>query len=284
MFERKWLRLRYRLQGLIAERPRRISFLHIPKCRGTTVFQHFKSNIGSSRSGRIARFDSMQFAEFSEPALAQVRRARFVSGHFGWNALAASGDDAFRFTVLREPFDRLASLYRFSRLKQDAESEVFAAVFEAAKQRSFADFCLSPEPALKSMINNAMARALAEDYFPFEAADPARTLRTAIDHIDQLDLVIDLPHLSAALPRLAKLTGTKLVGAAHWENRTPLAHVDMMSREEFESDDALMKVTALDRAIYHYAFSPLVKDNAPAAANDRTIQEDGANTGRASYF
>lgn len=271
MLERKWLRMRYRVQGLLGEQPRRTSFLHIPKCGGTTVFQHFKSNIGGGRSGRIARFDSMQFAEFAEPAMAQVRRARFVSGHFGWNALTASGEDAFRFTVLREPYERLVSLYRFSRLKQDAESDVFAAVFEAAKQRSFGDFCLSPEPELKSMIENAMARALAEDYFPYESADPARTLRAAIDHIDQLDLVIDLPRLNQALPRLAKLTGTKLTSATHWDNRTPPERVDLLSREEFESDEALMKTIALDRSVYRYAFSPLVRDETPLAANDRFV-------------
>ncbi|MEQ1819514.1 MAG: sulfotransferase family 2 domain-containing protein [Terricaulis sp.] len=267
MLERKWLRLRYRLKSLAGESPRRVAFLHIPKCGGTTVFQHFKSNIGGGRSGRIVRFDSAQFAEFSAPALEDVRRAQFVSGHFGWNATAASGDDAFRFTVLRDPFERLVSLYRFSRLKENAESAVFEAVFEAAKQRSFGDFCLSPEPELKSMIQDAMTRALADDYFPYQDADPVRTLRAAIDHIHQLDLVIDLRNLNAAMPKLAEITGTRLASRPIWENRTPSEQIPMLSWAEFESDNALMNVIGLDRMLYRYAFSPFSPEYQPFAAD-----------------
>lgn len=269
MLERKWLRLRYRLKSLVGESPRRVAFLHIPKCGGTTIFQHFKSNIGGSRSGRIARFDAMQFAEFSAPALDEARRAQFVSGHFGWNAMAASGDDAFRFTVLRDPYERLVSLYRFSRLKQKAESAVFEAVFEAAKQRSFGDFCLSPEPELKSMIRDAMTRALAHDYFPYQDADPSRTLRAAIDHIDQLDMVIDLRNLNAVLPKLAEITGTKLASNLAWENRTPAQPVSLLSWAEFESDSALMSVIGLDRMLYRYAFSPFSSEAQLAEPTDR---------------
>lgn len=268
MLKRKWLRLRYQLKTFAGATPRRIVFLHIPKCGGTTVFQHFKTNIGGGRSGRIARFDSMQFSKFSTPALDDVQRAQFVSGHFGWRAMEASGADAFRFTVLRDPFERLVSLYRFSRLKREAESQVFSAVFEAAKQRSFGDFCLSSEPELKSMIDNAMVRAMADDYYPFQRADPARTLRAAVDHIDLLDLVIDLPNLNAALPQLAKITGTQLVNRMSWENRTPSERVSLISRAEFESDDALARVIALDRSLYRYAFSPVAPLTAPPAAND----------------
>jgi len=263
MLERKWLRLRYQLKSLAGDRPRRVAFLHIPKCGGTTVFQHFKSNIGGGKSGRIARFDSMQFAKFSAPELEDARRAQFVSGHFGWNAMAASGDDAFRFTVLRDPFERLVSLYRFSRLKQNAESAVFEAVFEAAKERSFGDFCLSPEPELKSMIRDAMTRALAEDYFPYQEADPARTLRAAVNHIDQMDVVIDLRKLSAALPKLAEITGTKLTNNLAWENRTPPEQVSILSWAEFESDNALMSTIGLDRMLYRHAFSPFSQENEP---------------------
>ena len=268
MLERKWLRLRYQLKSLAGERPRRVAFLHIPKCGGTTIFQHFKSNIGGGRSGRIVRFDSMQFAEFSAPALDDARRAQFVSGHFGWNAMTASGDDAFRFTVLRDPYERLVSLYRFSRLRQKAESAVFEAVFEAAKQRSFGDFCLSPEPELKSMIRDAMTRALADDYFPYQDADPARTLRAAIDHIDQLDLVIDLRNLNAALPKLAEITGTKLTSNLAWENRTPTQPVSILSWAEFEGDNALMETIGLDRMLYRYAFSPFSPADQPFEARD----------------
>ena len=38
MLERKWLRLRYRMKSIVGRAPKRVAFLHIPKCGGTTVF------------------------------------------------------------------------------------------------------------------------------------------------------------------------------------------------------------------------------------------------------
>ncbi len=268
MLERKWLRFRYRINCIVGRQPKRVAFLHIPKCGGTTVFQHFKTNIGGGRSGRIAQFDSMNFAKLDAKALERSRRARFVSGHFGWTALSAAGADAFRFTVLREPFDRLVSLYKFSRTKQHSDNPIFSAVFEAAKQRSFGDFCLSTEPELKALIDNAMTRALADDYYPHSSAEPRHVLRAAKEHVDQLDLVVDLADLDDTLPLLANITGTKLARQRQWQNRTPAAPVQVLPREDFESDAGLMSVIAQDCMLYRYAFPDRAKTSTLFVAND----------------
>lgn len=256
MLERLWLRLRYRMQALTGRTPPRAVYLHIPKCGGTTIFRHFKDNIGNGRSGRIAHFDSRSFAVSEQEALRASSEAQFVSGHFGWNALSATRKDAFCFTVLREPFARLVSLYRFARLTPQTTHPLFIATFDAAKQRSFGDFCLSAEPEIRAMIDNAMTRALAEDYYPYQPLDANRALRTAIEHLSELDVVIDLPQLNDALPHLAAFTGTKLTRGPHWRNPTPPGRASVISREEFESDAALMQLIAQDRVLYRHAFAP----------------------------
>ncbi len=267
MLERKWLRLRYRLKNIIGPTPKRVAFLHIPKCGGTTVFQHFKTNIGGGRSGKIAQFDSVGFTRLNAHDLESARHAQFVSGHFGWTALTTTGADAFRFTVLREPFDRLVSLYKFSRTKQHSDKPLFSAVFEAAKQRSFEDFCLSKEPELKTLIDNAMTRALADDYYPYVCSQPRDVLHWAKQHVDQLDLVIDLGDLDKTLPMLAEITGTKLTRKRQWQNKTPDAPVKILSRKEFERDESLMRVIEQDCRLYSHVFPDRAKTS--VVANDR---------------
>lgn len=254
MLERQWLRLRYRVQGFSGATPPRAVYLHIPKCGGTTIFQHFKCNLGNSRSGRIAHFDSLSFASAEEEAIQSARKAQFVSGHFGWGALSRVAHGAFCFTVLREPFARLVSLYRFARLTPHTAHPLFVDLFDAAKQRRFGDFCLSTEPAVRAMIDNAMTRALAEDYYPYAARDPGQLLSLAIGHLDQLDAVIDLRQLDDALPHLAALTQTRLTRGSQHRNVTPAGRAPVLSREEFDSDRALMRRIAHDRVLYRHAF------------------------------
>lgn len=254
MLQRKWLRFRYRVRRLVGEKPPRVAFLHIPKCGGTTIYRHFKTNLGGGRSNQIAHFDSLRFATFDASALDRARRAQFVMGHYGWNALSVVGEDAFRLTVLREPFARLKSLYRYSRAKQSSDHRLFAPLLEAAKQRDFGDFCLSPEPELRPLLDNAMTRTLAHDYYPLGNWDRERATRDALAHLDALDLVVDLNNLDAVLPRLADLTDTKLVHGQLRENATPAVKAELISSAEFESDARLMNLIAQDRVVYRHAF------------------------------
>ncbi len=255
MLQRKWLRLRYRMKQLLGEAPPRVAFLHIPKCGGTTIYRHFKTNLGGRRSHKIAHFNSLEFAAFDNEAIEQVRRAPVVMGHYGWSALSAIGEGVIRITVLREPFERLKSLYLYSRAKPSSDDPLFAPLLDAAKERSFGDFCLSPEPALRLLLDNVTTRTLAHDYYPLRPWDRERAAQDAIAHLDALDLIVELSELDAALPRIAALTGTKLVRSQLRQNITPPIQAEVISRAEFESDERLMSLIAQDRVVYHHAFA-----------------------------
>lgn len=254
MLEKKWLRLRYRARTFLGAVPPRVALLHIQKCGGTTIFRHFKDNLGASRSGMIAHFDWLDFGRFDANDLSRARNAKFVSGHFGWNALEAVGADAFRFTILREPFARLRSLYLFHRLKPRPDHPVLSLLAEAAQQRSFGDFCLSGEAELRPLIDNAMTRALAEDYDGVRPFNRARALKLAVEHLDQLNCVVKLSDLDEFLPVLAAFTGTIIPRKLGRQNQTAQMRVDVLSRSEFESDERLASLIAQDCLLYEHAF------------------------------
>lgn len=253
MLERRWLRLRYCLRELAGCAPQRVAFLHIPKCGGTTIFRHFKTNLGSGRSAKIVHLNSMELATLEDGEVRRAQRAPFVFGHIGWNTLSTIGDGAFRFTVLREPLERLTSLYRYARTKAKPDRPVFAGLLELAKQRSFGDFCLSQEPEVKALIDNAMTRTIADDYYPLRPWNRRDAVATATEHLAALDLVLDLNDLDTSLPRLAALTGTRMARKQTRSNQTPPAAVELMSRAEFESDAALRSLIACDSVLYRRA-------------------------------
>ena len=261
MLERKWLRLRYRLGGLMGPRPKRVFFLHIPKCGGTSVHRHFKNNVGNGRSGRVALLNSLSGDLANQGKLEAAARAHYVSGHCGWNAAQAAGADAFRFTLLRDPFERLASLYLYARERHRADHRVFEKLFKAAKHHSFADFCLSDDPELRALIDNAQVRTLAHDYFPYRAADAA-TLKVALHHLDALDFVADAQDLDAVFPALAELTGTFLPRQPIRLNETQSTQALGLTRQDFMADRRLHALIAWDLGLY----DRVRRQSAPALA------------------
>lgn len=251
MWERMLLRLRFRFREATGRRPPRVVFLHIPKSGGSTLNRHFKWNIGNGRSGRLASLDSMTGCDAA--AIARAQRARFVSGHFGWKSLKAVDRDAFRFTVLRDPYERLKSLYRFSRSRPPSLHPVFERVFEAARREPFEAFCLSEEPDVRALVDNAQARALAGDFYPFVSGDSDAIGVSARRHLDALDLVLDQADLDAGMPLLALRTDTRLTNEQLWLNRTPEVRVGaMIDRHAFIRDRRLFARIAQDFELYEH--------------------------------
>lgn len=254
MLERKLLRLRYRLKCLIGDQPRRVVFMHIPKCGGTSVHRHFKTNFGNSRSGKIAMLDSMEGVLQKPAVIENARAAQYVSGHFGWNALEAIGQDAFRFTIVREPFERLKSLYLYSRTRTHTDHRILAKMFAAAKAMDFGSFCLTSDPELRALIDNAQTRTLAHDFYPFHTQDSVSLIRTAAANLWSLDFVVDTSDLDEAFLPLASRTDTRMVGRLHL-NETPRNNGVGMSRQEFESDRRLYALIAQDLDLYEHTLN-----------------------------
>ncbi|HVY84228.1 MAG TPA: sulfotransferase family 2 domain-containing protein [Caulobacterales bacterium] len=225
-------------------------FLHIPKCGGSSINYHFKSNFGSQRSGRSILLDSMKGSAFDADALTRARRALYVGGHVGFETIEAVGDDAIRFTIVREPFSRMRSLYLYSRTITQTDHPGFACLARAAKRLDFVDFCLNDDPEARAMLDNAQARALAGAYYPYRERDPDQTLRAARRNMEALDFVLDLHRLSAAFPCIARRTGTRVVPGKTHVNSTVGGDAPLMSRVEFLRAPELKARIALDLELY----------------------------------
>ncbi len=253
MLKRSWLRLQFQLKRLTGKAPPRVAFLHIPKCGGTSINYHFKSNFGGARSGMSVQLDSMTGSDSDPAELERARKAFYVAGHFGWSAMASVSEGAIRFTVMRDPFDRLKSLFQFVRGGTRLKHPTFARVAAAAADMDFAEFCLTDQLEVRALVDNAMARTLASNFFPFEATDPAKTVQAAAANLDTLDFIADIKCLSTALPRLAEATSTTVLSEHDWLNKSEPAAVEVMSRRCFLNDRELFARIAQDLDVYEYA-------------------------------
>jgi len=273
MLKRAWLRLQFQLKRLAGEAPPRVAFLHIPKCGGTSINYHFKSNFGGARSSMSVQLDSMTGSASDPAELERARKAFYVAGHIGWSAFASVSDGAVRLTVLREPFDRIKSLFQFVRGGKQLKHPTFARVAQSAARMDFAEFCLTDESEVRALVDNAMARTLASDYFPFEASDPLATVRAAKANLDTLDFVFDIRELSAALPRLAQATGTTILPGRDWLNKSEPVAEEVMSRKHFLNDRKLFARIAQDLDVYEHVRQRALVASTAIAAYAATIAE-----------
>lgn len=94
--------------------PSKIVFLHTVKTGGTSINAYFKEYVGSGRDGRMVRFDDFVQTEDRATLIARARKARYVGGHISWDTFQQFRDEGtYSFTIFREPYDRLRSLYHY---------------------------------------------------------------------------------------------------------------------------------------------------------------------------
>ncbi len=245
-----YARARFHLRQLAGSRQPRVVFLHVPKCAGTTINHHFKSNFGGAHSGRSVTLDSYIGNARDPETLALASTAQFAAGHFGWTAFEAIANGAFAFTVLRDPIARLQALYNFARKPRDIRHPAFAKLAQAASVLDFRSFCLAEAEDIRAYVDNAITRTLARDYFPFARATDA-DVYAAISNLSHFDRVIDAKHLNGALPDLARTTGTTMIDRCDWLNRTESKR--QMWRDDFLADPRLRAKVSCDLAVYDAA-------------------------------
>ena len=87
-----------------------IVFLHIPKTAGQTIHSELARVIGAPHVSPIRVHT--QAARGPGHAAAQLPPGyRLYSGHLDWTALDSLPEDRFVFSVLRDPWERIASFY-----------------------------------------------------------------------------------------------------------------------------------------------------------------------------
>ncbi|MGB7270505.1 MAG: sulfotransferase family 2 domain-containing protein [Albidovulum sp.] len=103
-------------------------FLHIQKTAGTSVH--------AMAHGVYGKENTISHADYQKLGVDGCRKKAFVSGHFGHVFASQLMEGRYSFTFLRDPVDRLISMYGYCRSHQDTTS----VVFDAAKKLDLYEF------------------------------------------------------------------------------------------------------------------------------------------------
>lgn len=162
-------------------------FLHIQKSAGTSIVKMARKTYGRRRVISHDDFLELDYDTcFSIP---------FVSGHFGYAFAAPLMSDRFTFTFLRQPQDRLLSLYDFCRWKVSDDP-----LSVAAQQNTLEDFLRlgrresDAHPEVKGAIWNNQVWQLATGRISRTGTSPSalsedKLFETAVRNCQSLDYV-----------------------------------------------------------------------------------------------
>lgn len=204
----------YALSGLKAQiltgrRRPLVVFIHVPKTGGTSINSYFKEFVGSKRSG-LALFYDESFADNADLFARKARNARFVTGHMPWTVFESfRSENTYAFTFLRDPYDRLRSLYHHAvnlppSVRDDEDMRL-------VKNMSLKEFLASRHPVVRLAADNFLARqftgALKLKELPETQEDRQRLAAAAIRNLSTLNLIGFNEDFDSAFSEIAQVAG-----------------------------------------------------------------------------
>ena len=258
----------------------KVRFLHLEKTAGSSLiaalaaqFHPLQIHSDTDRRGR-----SPDQQRRRHEAEASHRAAAVVWGHYDLPALRRLDGDqpCFRFCLLREPRQRILSLYYFWRSNEEERSE---SVRFAHENRLLA-FLRVQNPVIRNDVDNMYVRRLTGLYAT-ASADPLRdapeaSLAAALEALDSLDFVGISNRLGDSLSVLGQMLDftpparTPEVNVQSNAERNTLLPVRPTAREPLTPaiEAELDRLTRLDIMLYRHAeqrFQRLVEAGAMAA-------------------
>ena len=161
----------------------RYVFIHIGKSAGTAIREAIAKQFCENEVCPV--FFPGQISELNEKELNQYK---FISAHIGYDQAAPLSSNLF--TVLRNPFDRVISLYYY--WKEIAGDEGGPII---AKQLSFEDFIESTDASVIVDMRNTQTWQLAHGHQAFVRQEfrsqysEDQLLKKAIDNLENLKVV-----------------------------------------------------------------------------------------------
>ncbi len=247
-------------------------FLHIPKNGGTSLRELMASWFPPERSCPY-RTGEDYTANFSE---ADLEAYDYFTGHVPAGvAQRYFADDIPKLTVLRNPVDRIYSLYAYWRtyeipetniLEQRTKGEIptlYAAELQGpymAQQHSFGSFLFSDNAYIQRVLTNPQARFLCDGKLTNKigAMDPDEALAAILNTIDRMNITVTTlegsQHLNDTLSTFATRFGV--------EGDTEIPHSNKSERVFFDGLDPgriesyLRLVAPLDFLLYDHFHRP----------------------------
>ncbi|ATX81419.1 Sulfotransferase family protein [Mariprofundus ferrinatatus] len=220
-------------------------FLHIQKTAGTSIVQIASQYYGSSMTSH---------GDCWGHPPSDFEGTRFVSGHFGYDYARHLMPSRYSFTFLRDPMERVLSMYYFCREQNSSQFEIY----RVARELDLEGFLRAgfKDPLVKKNIWNSQVWQLAHGYAHLDNRtisdfDGNELLTMALEHIDAFSFV----GLTETFEedKLVILNALNLPDESVVANRTshrPFAdEIDVNLRELIE------ELTELDSQLYQVALS-----------------------------
>lgn len=149
------------------ELSQRLIFWHFPKCAGTSI----KRALAKS-------FHPLQLppanwhVDASDHATPTCQK--FYARHMTWSVYESLPRPAVSLAAIREPHERIASLFYFLRSLPEGDMSRFSAAARAARS-GVDDFFTSADVAVRNVVDNGMIRDVTEAYVTDAGFDPLRS-------------------------------------------------------------------------------------------------------------
>lgn len=220
-------------------------FLHIQKTAGSSVVhaahRHYAGSLTSHGDCWGRSPDSL-------------KNIGFISGHIGYDFCRSLFPNRFSFTFLRDPVERVVSMYYFCR----AQDPSLFAIYERANTldfRAFLDAALS-DPWIKKNIWNNQVWQLAHGYAHLDNRTindfhEKELLDLAKKHLMELSYVGFTETFSSDCQAIFSHLRMPLSDGIPKTNVNPSRPLlDNLSKDDV---DAIRALTALDQELYNYA-------------------------------
>lgn len=238
----------------------RVVFMHIPKCAG------------SSLSAMLAAsFEPHEIFTSRDDVLPQmkpgeIRKYRYFSGHFSKYGVDAVPGPKRVVTVLREPRERILSLYHFWRShRAEAVERLNLKGPAAARELSLTEFLKCGRPEVVSSISNSLVRTLLGPNLlsqsqGFRLGNRDYAVDTAILNLQRLSFVAFADTLEQdvkeMMPQLGLMPASQVPVLKTFEAlKQNSANFEEIERQEPTEEDwrELNRLTALDLPFYRRA-------------------------------
>lgn len=198
---------------------RKVIFVHIPKCAGTSVTKYISDNIPG------LRFFPERFATLPSWKVENLASYNFFSGHFSFgSAQLVPGYDRFFLSTFRSPKKRLVSFYYFARSHDpDLPTHKSLPTVQMANRYSFSEFLKQEAICQTIAANNPFVRTfLDKDTIDGDVrrlseaektnlltSNPSLALEIAFRNISSLDAVLLVEELEKGIEKLREKLGFK---------------------------------------------------------------------------
>jgi hypothetical protein len=261
----------------------KLAFLHLEKCGGVAVVKWLTEQFHPDQidPDPLRAAPPHNFYRAPPGIGRDVVKYSLLWGHFGLPALERIDPERFIFTMLRDPRERLISLYRYWRAVNPAMIDDIEhdPVVGSAHRHDFLGFLRDPEPLLRDYIDNFYVRRLTGRYGTGAATDPlarapVTALNQAVAALDRIGFVGITEQMDRSIHRLAALIGARPPSGTVRGNVAAENHTDpsgwFRRTESFivtpEAEAEIERLTRLDRAVYETARARFDAASHPAKA------------------